>query len=244
MPFIRTVLSLIVASGLVLTCITTISFAAGKMLEKTSGCKFTTRVGVKRINIPRNTCEAIVQKSTKADQALPEGKRRIAKDVLLAGMLRTAKAYFDKGNVEAVKYIGIHSDEYPTARKKFIVPMLDALKLLVENGIPKDDSRPVVPGVSKFDIPAGSPGREEALKKQEEQIEARNIALLMNELIGLREIFTRNIAGYYLKKPYATDELRQLAADTIKNDDVVNELIKEVETNIAPPLSSRNTDPF
>jgi hypothetical protein len=50
----------------------------------------------------------------------------------------------------------------------------------------------------------------------------------------MRSSLVKNIAGWYLQKPYATDELDQIASDILKNDDAVIEIMKEVETNLTP----------
>lgn len=242
---VRTVISWIVVLGLLGVFFSVVSFAKGNVSKTAPDQKVTTaKVDAQSTSLNVKTPNTGGEKPIMVAQAQPDAKGAVPRQVLLDDMLRTAKGYFDEGNAQAAKYIGVSSDEYAKARKEFIVPMLNALKLLLENGIPKDDARPVVPGIDRFDLPTGDPGQEAALKKQTEQIEARKIALLMNDLISLRVMLVRNIAGYYLQEPYATDELRQLASDTLKNDAAVGELMAEVETNVTPPANPSVTIQF
>lgn len=242
----RSALLVIAVLGLFASCQSMVCYANGKVSKNPSALETTRMItGTRWAKANHSTQGGKCMKSFLIAQAFSDDKGQVSRDELLEGMLRTAKSYFDEGNAQAAMHFRDNTEEYANARKEFIIPILNALRLLVENGITKDDNRPLVPYIEKFDMAIDSPERELALAANNEQIKARKIALLTNELISYRMLITRNIAGYYVQPPYAINELRQLASDTLKNDAVVQELIAEVEPSIAPanPIVTITSDP-
>ncbi len=165
-------------------------------------------------------------------------KQSASRKIILADVRQKIIEYYHDTDVQAKQYVGVNSLEFAKARKQFIVPLLNALKLILDNEVPKSSDAFDIPGVDKYDVPECSPGREAIVKKHAEQIEAHEIAIQMQELIAMRSSLVKNIAGWYLQKPYATDELHQIASDILKNDDAVIEIMKEAETNMKPPVPS------
>ncbi|MEN6370834.1 MAG: hypothetical protein ABFD64_02375 [Armatimonadota bacterium] len=145
-------------------------------------------------------------------------------------------------------------------RKSAVVPLLQELKMLLDNNIPdsKELLEPipydeiwneVFKGISRSDynrfsmfaIPSefeGEPGKYEKIKEADRIYRERiNVCIL-----GLysREYLVRNkkwaiydIEDYYTRKPYNTEELQKLATDILKDKAVVSGIVAEVKKHIA-----------
>ena len=53
------------------------------------------------------------------------------------------------------------------------------------------------------------------------------------KLVEYCNVLTSKCIALYSRKPYATDELKQLAGKILKNDSAVKELLAEVEAKIS-----------
>jgi len=166
-------------------------------------------------------------------QVLPGATDRASPHVLLQTVLETSRAEFDKGIAIYAGHLESSGEDYARLRREFILPMLNALKILLGNGVASEDAPPALPAVNMFDAPQDSPEYEALVKKHEEEMEAHSRAILLLELWNWRVVLMQNVVGYYSQPPYATDELRQLATEVLQDDAVVNALVQKVAANIA-----------
>jgi hypothetical protein len=147
----------------------------------------------------------------------------------LADVRAQADKLYKQGESQAAKWVGIDRDTpgYAEARRHFVIPMLKALKLLLDNNVPGADARPPLPGVNPFDIqPPGSPAYQAAVERHSRQMEARRTAELMDDLVSRRWVYTNNIAAYYAQPRHAPEELRRLASNILKNPTVVQDILR------------------
>lgn len=133
-----------------------------------------------------------------------------------------------------VTYWSYPEEEFIKVRQEAIVPCLIGLKLALDNKAPKEYPE-APPPLGKYDIhPEKGPIYEEAVRKQKQQLAARKKWQFEAELYHQRKALTQICVSLYSHKPYATDELKSLAQKILKNyDAVVNELVAEVEAEIA-----------
>lgn len=133
-----------------------------------------------------------------------------------------------------VQYWERTEGEFVKIRQEAIVPCLTGLKLALDNKAPK--KRQTLPIINLFDYdgPETDPVYQEMLKKHKEQVANYKKVKVQNELYMQRKVLTQRCISLYSHKPYATDELRRLAQEILKNHfDVVEELVTEVEAKIA-----------
>lgn len=132
-----------------------------------------------------------------------------------------------------VTYWSYPEEEFVKRRREAIVLCLTGLKLALDNKAPKE--YPKAPPVGKYHIhPEKGPIYEEAVRKHKQQLAARKKWELENKLYFQRKALTHRCVSLYSHKPYDTDELKCLAnVILIKYDDVVQELLAEVEGEIA-----------
>ena len=69
--------------------------------------------------------------------------------------------------------------------------------------------------------------RAEIEKRLAEQMEARRQAEFVRTMVAHRQIFARQIVEVYRREPFADDELRQLATETLKDKELVDALLSE-----------------
>jgi hypothetical protein len=187
-------------------------------------------------NIPKIPPPPPIQQPVTVALALPQADPGAPAPSSLETAMASARSLFNQAALMGVPYMLSTGEEYARGRRESVVPMLKALKILVQSGAPSEEDEPWLPAVSPvFVIPADSPEHAAALKRYAEQWEARRKAEVLLDAWSLRWIIAHNIAGYYMQPPYATDELRQLATDILKDQALVNTLVQKAEANIPSP---------
>lgn len=133
-----------------------------------------------------------------------------------------------------VTYWSYLEEEFVKLRQEAIVPCLTGLRLALDNKAPKDHPK-APPPVGKYDIhPGKGPIYEEAVRKHKQQLAARKKWEFENKLYFQRKVLTQRCVSLYSHKPYDIDELKSFAEKILKKyDDVVQELLSEVEGEIA-----------
>ena len=110
-------------------------------------------------------------------------------------------------------------ERYRVARRRIIAPALAGLKLVMENGAPREAVPLPTVVIDNTFIPMGAPGREEALqeiaRRHAAQLAERRKAELLNVLQRFREWFIRSCVNLYLQDPADPDELRRLASEAL-----------------------------
>jgi len=169
--------------------------------------------------------------------ALPQADPGAPAPSSLETAMASARSLFNQAALMGVPYMLSTGEEYARGRRESVVPMLNALKILVDNGAPPEEAQPYLPSAGGFFVvgPHDTPQYAALVKEHEEQWEARRKAEVLLDAWSLRWIVVHNIAGYYMQPPYATDELRQLATDILKDQALVNTLVQKAEANIPSP---------
>jgi len=67
---------------------------------------------------------------------------------------------------------------------------------------------------------------------------------LQNELLIQRHGVSELLVGLYTRQPYATQELKRLATEIVKNDKAVDELVQDIEDHIAGKQGRDWFEPF
>ncbi len=139
------------------------------------------------------------------------------------------------------------SAELPAYRRVAVMPALTGLRLLLDNGVPKDlpNTLPVVTGpVTRADpdyqdfirenpkLIEKGPGFRKYAETHVADIIVRQRRARLSELVGLRSVLTNSIQAPYSWRPYATEELKALATAVLQDEKVVEELVAEVEKNV------------
>jgi hypothetical protein len=102
----------------------------------------------------------------------------------------------------------------------------------LDNQTTGEIQEPPAVGRYRYNGPPDNPIYQKMLKQRNDEIAARKRIVLQNELIRFRDIFVQKSASLYLRKPYATDELKRIARKILKNHDAVKYLINRVEAKI------------
>jgi hypothetical protein len=106
--------------------------------------------------------------------------------------------------------------------------MLKGLAALQELNVPEPP--PEVPVVGLRDFQGAS--SEEAERRDREKLAAMEKARTLGTLVRHRNILTERIVWLYTQEPYATEELRKLAADTTKDPKLADHLVELVDHKI------------
>jgi hypothetical protein len=120
--------------------------------------------------------------------------------------------------------------EYARARRTFVMPFLTGLKLLLDNKVPAEPPPP--PLLKSYPLSPGTPDYEENLGKWRQERARYEAYLRLEDLVCTGRVLIGAIAGSYSDKPYATDELQQLATVVLKDKDMVQQLVTRTEANI------------
>jgi len=150
---------------------------------------------------------------------------------LLTVMSPRARMYARWGAGLSITYRGSTREEYAKARPQILAPYLAGLKLLLDNKIPREFHD--VRRVDLYDVPPDDPHRPELERKHKEQMAARKKGMALMELAVWRRWFESQIVTLYFRIPHATDEFKRLAAETLKDDKIVKELVAALEEHIS-----------
>jgi hypothetical protein len=122
-------------------------------------------------------------------------------------------------------------EEYAKARPAVVTIYMKGLMLLLDNNIPL--VYPPMSGVTMAPVSSTDPA---VIEKRNREVAAMKQAERVGRLVRYRRLFEAEIAGTYSKSPHATDELRRIAGDILKDHkDVVDDLVARVESNINHP---------
>lgn len=144
----------------------------------------------------------------------------------------SAELYMHWGLALGATYYRSTREEYAKARPQILAPYLIGLKLLLDNKIPREFHD--VPVVEGYDCPfPEDPICQELRRKQKEQMAARKKGMALMELAVCRWRLESSVVTPYVRIPHATDEFKRLAAQTLKDDKVVKELVAALEEHIS-----------
>jgi hypothetical protein len=113
------------------------------------------------------------------------------------------------------------TEEYSTARLKAAKPYLEGLQYLLEKGVPEE--------LSSKAPEMAAPVDTTSIAAHQQQVAAHNQT---QELVGYRKALTGALISIYSQPPFKTDELAKLAADIVRDKDVVSKMVAKVEENI------------
>jgi hypothetical protein len=132
-------------------------------------------------------------------------------------------------------------DEYLAARKKTALLYLRALAALLNSGVPVKPEPPGAAGQLPPSIWAGPVPEKvtEAYRKFDAEFQdAWKRYWVEDDIMGGRRNLSLNIEAMYEYPPYATEELRQMALATLKNQAEVDKMISAVQATIAETTKS------
>lgn len=109
-------------------------------------------------------------------------------------------------------------------RKEAALAYLQGLKETLRYQLP--DIPPELPGVSPYS--GGGPGLEKLREEHQQAMAARREAEFQRDMIQHRNVLTQQLVGLYSHKPYATEELEQLARQTLGDPAAVERLMKSL----------------
>ncbi len=114
----------------------------------------------------------------------------------------------------------------PTAaqRKEVALTYLQGLKETSRYQLP--DTPPELPGVSPYDVDGPPAVVEKARQEHKREMDARKEAEFQREMIQHRKVLTQQLVDLYSRKPYATEELEQLARQILGDPAAVERLMK------------------
>lgn len=112
-------------------------------------------------------------------------------------------------------------------RRAATVVFLDGLMQLRKFNLP--EKPPEIPLVTLYDLDDGAREAEEQYRRDMAAVEQ---AHFVRAMIRHRDVLTGQIVWLYARKPFATDELRELATKTTKDPQLVARLVKAVEAKI------------
>jgi hypothetical protein len=133
------------------------------------------------------------------------------------------------GHVTSRRRIGLPPAEFAAARRRAVLLYLLGLKCALDNGAPVD--RQHVPGVGAYQIRGGpdSPELQAAQRKHAREMEARERAMLLNELAEYRYLFVINCVFLYDTEPYDSEELRAFSEEIlIGHEDVAEGIMRKL----------------
>lgn len=119
---------------------------------------------------------------------------------------------------------------FPEIRKMAAVPYLEGLKEAAKYKIPLQ--KPELPAVDLYDVPETAPIYQQVKKRHDEQMLAHNRARIEQELWDHRRVLTGQIVQIYSRKPYANEELRELAVKTTNAPELADQLVAMVDRSI------------
>ncbi len=123
---------------------------------------------------------------------------------------------------------------HSVARRRIIAPVLDGLKLVLDNGAPKE--RVELPAVGKYNIaaPPDSPALQRARQRHAEQMAARQTAERLDSLKFYRGIFVQQCINLYLREPADPDELTRLATEALADHpEALQDLLDQLAAAVA-----------
>ena len=144
--------------------------------------------------------------------------------------------YLYWGTAIITQYQSAGQGEVLKHRPEIVMPFLNGLKLLIDDGIPEN---PVsLPAVGTFDISPDDSRYQEILAEHERQLKARERAEALEEMVRLRMILTRNIVDEYSVGMEATQELKEISGQIFRNDAAVGALLAKVIEKRAKPIKN------
>ncbi len=121
-------------------------------------------------------------------------------------------------------------EDFSVARREIVIPYLKTLKFVFDNLTSRESQN--LPSVVAYDVPPSDPHYGEIVRKHNRQMNKWKEVKLNNKLLRYKDVLVPKVVSLYSQKPYATDELRELAGEILKKEDTVKELISLVTNKI------------
>lgn len=148
--------------------------------------------------------------------------------------LKVVLLYIYWGDAIQVAHRGVHGQELVTARREAVMPYLEGLKETLKYDLP--EVKPELPVISVFnyDGPTDTDEYRNMIRKQKEQVEAREKAKFQCDMIQYRDTLIGQINFLYTRFPFATTELEGLLKQTLgdKHKPRIDKIIQKVADDI------------
>lgn len=147
------------------------------------------------------------------------------------------------GDAIQVAHRGVHNQELVAARRKAVMPYLQGLKEALKHNLP--EVKPDLPSVSRVRY-VGPPDSDEYRKikrKNEEQMAAWRLARLQQDMIQHRVALTGQISYMYSRFPFASNEIKELAAQVLEDETAVERLMSAVNAAVRQRIKELGWEP-
>jgi len=139
------------------------------------------------------------------------------------------------GDAIQVKHRGVHGPQLAIARRKAVVPYLKGLQDQLQLKLP--DEKPELP---EWAQERRTEGRQESYEQRLTKAKAKKEAFhrvwkrvrFEWKMIDCRNILISQIVFMYTRVPTATEELRKLASQIVKDKNLVDQIVMRVEQGI------------
>jgi hypothetical protein len=113
-----------------------------------------------------------------------------------------------------------------TWRKEAAQPYLQGLKEVLPYRLP--ETPPKLPRVTAYDVDGPPEVVERERQEHKREMAARQEAKFQRDMIQHRNVLTQQLVSLYSRKPYATEELEQLASEKLNDPAAVKRLMKSL----------------
>jgi len=136
------------------------------------------------------------------------------------------------GDAIQVAHRGVRNHELVVARRKAVMPYLHGLKQTLDYNLPQEN--PDLPAVGKFNYhgPTDSDYYQQLVRKHQEQVEARKLAMFQRDMIQHRDALVGQISYMYSRFPFASDEIKKLATQVLQHEGAVESLMSAVNAAV------------
>ncbi|HAH86939.1 MAG TPA: hypothetical protein DCL60_06160 [Armatimonadetes bacterium] len=128
------------------------------------------------------------------------------------------------GDASAARTSSLSPETYGGERRKFIVPLIKAAKVLLDNKVPNEHPEEWTTIMCAPD-PSWRKSDPELWEKRRKEYDDMGESLrqirVLDDLVCSRFMLLRGIGGYYTSKPSDTEELRRIATDILHDETTV-----------------------
>ena len=153
------------------------------------------------------------------------------------------RLYIYWGDAIQVANRGVRGWQLLAPRRKAVMPYLDGLKETLQYDLP--EAKPELPMVHLFtyDGPPDSELHRKLKRKNQEEIEAWNLAKFQRDMIQHRDVLTGQVSSMYSRFPWASDEIRELATKILADDAAVERLMSHVDKAVEERVRELGWEP-
>lgn len=127
--------------------------------------------------------------------------------------------------------VGNPKEPFPANRRSATAPYLEGLKELLKDKLP--DKAPELPPVFAYQVDGPEAEVERVREQHKKAVAARKQAEQLGEMVKHRDVLVGQIAGMYGRKPFATEEVSELAREALGDSPEYDRLMRSVQAEVA-----------